>query len=179
MELLVVMSRAKKFIYFAVSLSIALTGLSGCGENKDKINSSSTSGDPIKSLAAECGLKVVKDPVFSKYDMAIINGFKTINDFNKTKLCLLKSNISTANQDNMGLTGTDSSEMSFRYLSSDIVAIAQYNEKQQESRDIYYWSVPLLNCGKNSDKGNCSNSIFIMKREDFNKLNLYRLNSLK
>ena len=172
MELLVVMSRAKKFIYFAVSLSIALTGLSGCGENKDKINSSSTSGDPIKSLAAECGLKVVKDPVFSKYDMAIINGFKTINDFNKTKLCLLKSNISTANQDNMYTTGAGS----FRYLNSDVVAIDQYNDDPEE---YYYWSSPLVKCSGNSDEAHCYNYIFIMTKEDFNKLNLDRLNSLK
>lgn len=177
MELLLVMSRAKKFIYF-VALSIALTGLSGCGENNDKINSSSPSGDPIKSLAAECGLKVVKDPVYSKYNMAIINGFKTFKDFNKTKLCLLKSNISTANQDNISMLGSDDNENSFRYLNSDVVAIAQYNGDFKYYR-LYNWSLPLLNCGKNPDKVSCSNSIFIMTKEDLNKFNLDQLDRKK
>lgn len=178
MELLVVMSRAKKFIYFVASLSIALTGLSGCGENNDKINSSSPSGDSIKSLAAECGLKVIKDPVYSKYDMAIINGFKTFNDFNKTKLCLLKSNISTANQDNISMLGSDDTENSFRYLNSDVVAIAQYNANPKHHM-LYRWSLPLINCGKNPYKGSCSNSIFIMTKEDLNKFNLDQLNRKK
>lgn len=172
MELLVVMSRAKKFIYFVASLSIALTGLSGCGENNDKINSSSPSGDPIKSLAAECGLKVMKDPVYSKYNMAIINGFKTINDFNKTKLCLLKSNISTANQDNMYGTGV----ASFRYLNSDVVAIDQYSDDPEE---YYYWSSPLVKRSGNSDEAHRYNYIFIMTKEDFNKFNLDQLGRKK
>lgn len=178
MELLVVMSRAKKFIYFVASLSIALTGLSGCGENNYKINSSSPSVDPIKSLAAECGLKVMKDPVYSKYNMAIIKGFKTFKDFNKTKLCLLKSNISTSNQDNISFLGSYDTENSFRYLNSDVVAIAQYNDDFKDSR-LYNWSLPLLNCGKNPYKESCSNSIFIMTKEDLNKFNLDQLDQKK
>lgn len=178
MELLVVMSRAKKFIYFVASLSIALTGLSGCGENNYKINSSSPSVDPIKSLAAECGLKVMKDPVYSKYNMAIINGFKTINDFNKTKLCLLKSNISTANKDNMYMTGTTDGETSFRYLNSDVVAIAQYNA-EPEDPNVYYWASPLVKRSGNSDEAHRYNYIFIMTKEDFNKFNLDQLGRKK
>ena len=178
MELLVVMSRTKKFVYFVVSLSIALTGLSGCGENVGKTNSSSTSVNSIKSLAAECGLKVVKDPVYSKYTMAIINGFKTFNDFNKTKLCLLKSNTSTANQDNISMFGVDDTEISFRYLNSDVVAFAQYNGDSKHSM-LYRWSLPLINCGKNPDKVSCSNYIFIMTKEDLNKFNLDQLDRKK